>query len=141
MSQTDRHRGFGFTRADRLHGGEAFRRVLNARCSAGDGRLVVYVAPGEAGRSRLGLVVGRQVGRAHHRNRIKRLLREAFRTSRDRLPADTDIVVVVKPDPPDTLAACRHSLIRLAAAAAKRHRRRAEKHAAAEDAPAQEDSF
>jgi ribonuclease P protein component len=40
------------------------------------------------------------VGGAVVRARIRRLVREAFRTTRDLFPADLDLVVIVKSVPP-----------------------------------------
>lgn len=48
-------------------------------------------------RSRLGLVVSRKVGKAHFRNRIKRLLREVFRLNRTLLSKNIDLVAQVNP--------------------------------------------
>jgi ribonuclease P protein component len=47
--------------------------------------------------TRLGLSVSRKVGSAVVRNRVKRLLREAFRTSASALPPGLDLVVVARP--------------------------------------------
>ena len=47
---------------------------------------------------RLGLSVSRKVGGAVERNLVKRLLREAFTTEREKLPPDLDFVVVARPE-------------------------------------------
>ena len=56
----------------------------------------VHARPNGLGRSRLGVSVGRKFGRAVVRNRFKRMVREAFRTSREVRAAGLDIVVVAR---------------------------------------------
>ncbi|MDP9037478.1 MAG: ribonuclease P protein component [Myxococcota bacterium] len=46
---------------------------------------------------RLGVVVGRKVGGAVSRNRVKRLCRECFRLWPDLLPDGLDLVVIARP--------------------------------------------
>jgi len=60
---------------------------------------VVYSFPRAPGDDdpRLGISVGRKVGGAVERNRVKRLLRGAFWASVGELPAGHDFVIVARP--------------------------------------------
>lgn len=62
------------------------------------GRFVtLIVVENTVGRPRLGCAVGRRVGNAVARNRLRRLLKELFRHHASRWPA-VDIVVIGKPE-------------------------------------------
>ena len=101
-----------------------FQRIFSARCSAGDGRLVVYVAANGWDHSRLGLSVSKRVGNAVARNRIKRLIREAFRLDQHELPSGYDLVCVAKRTEAPTLEGYRSSLRKLTGGAVRRWRSR-----------------
>ncbi len=88
---------FSFPKNKRLLTDEQFKAVLNRRLSAADGLLKLFVAENDCGYPRLGVSVGKAYGGAVVRNRLKRLVREAFRLSRERIPADFDYLVMISP--------------------------------------------
>jgi ribonuclease P protein component len=86
----------------RLSRSAEFERVYRQGRSKGNRYLVLYAFPRAEDEAqdgpRLGLSVGRRVGGAVDRTRVKRVLREAFWEEAQRLPADSDYVVVARPE-------------------------------------------
>ncbi len=88
---------FGLPRALRLLSAREFRRVYQ-RGRRQSGRLLTVVGLRVRGdRLRVGLSVSKDNGPAVRRNKIKRLLREAFRLERPDLPTGLDVVLIPRP--------------------------------------------
>jgi ribonuclease P protein component len=118
-----------FRRSQRLTHAREFQAVYGARVSRASGPLAIYGRPNGLPRCRLGLSVGRKVGAAVQRNRVKRLLREAFRLSQHELPAAADggydLIINVRPHQELKLEDYRRLLLELAHKIHKEWERRA----------------
>jgi ribonuclease P protein component len=88
-------------RRGRLSRSADFDRVYREGRSHASRSLILYSFPRAGAPTddpRLGVSVGRKVGGAVERNRVKRVLREAFWAVASELPEGHDFVLVARPD-------------------------------------------
>ena len=111
---------YRFMKEQKLRRPAEFKRVYDGGAKAGDDRLLVFALANDLGVTRVGLSVSKKHGGAVKRNRIKRLLREAFRLGQHELPAGFDLVLIPRPNAAATLADFRKSLAGCARRAVKR---------------------
>ena len=88
---------FGPDRRLRRHSEFARAQRAGRRVGTTHFTLLVAAQPPPPRAARLGVVVGRRVGTAVRRNRVKRLCRECFRNWPDLLPRGVDLVVIAHP--------------------------------------------
>lgn len=75
-----------------------FQRVFHHGQSFANRYLVIYYLKNRNSDTfRVGFSVSKKVGKAVTRNRVKRLLREAFRQSREQIKDSYDLVVIARP--------------------------------------------
>ena len=73
-----------------------FHRLYSKGKSAGTGRMVLYLRRTKRTDSRLGVTVSKKLGKAVVRNKIRRRLREIYRTNEDKLLPGFDLVIVAR---------------------------------------------
>ena len=72
-----------------------FQRLYRTNGFA-DGNMVLYARRNRTGENRVGITVGKKLGKAHIRNRVRRRLREVYRLNEERFQPGWDIVVVAR---------------------------------------------
>ena len=88
---------FSFPKNKRLVNNRQFKAVLARGRRLSNGLLTLYMAENDCGYPRLGISIKKSCGNAVVRNRLKRLLREAFRQSQEQIPAGFDYVLMISP--------------------------------------------
>ena len=83
----------------RLTRSEDFKRVRRSGKSYAHPLVVLIVQTHDQprARTRIGVAAGRTVGTAIHRNRSKRLLREAMRTLIPNIASSLDVILIARP--------------------------------------------
>jgi ribonuclease P protein component len=107
-------------RSARIRSGADFTRIFTRKTRVSDRWLTLYGTTNTTGLPRLGLAVGRRVGNAVRRNRLKRLIREAFRQVRHDLPPGMDYIVVPRSGQDPTVSDLAGSLLFLGRELARR---------------------
>jgi ribonuclease P protein component len=98
----------------RLTRSEDFKRVRRSGKSYAHPLVVLIVQKTELNRIRIGIAAGRTVGTAVHRNRAKRLLREAMRTFIPNIASSLDLILIARSGlTTATLADTHHALLNI----------------------------
>ncbi|MBL4698760.1 MAG: ribonuclease P protein component [Phycisphaerales bacterium] len=127
-SQFNRH--LVFRRRHRISGSDEFAAVFGGKLRKTRGVVTVFLLANDRAEHRLGLSVGKRVGNAVVRGRLKRMMREAFRHQRAQLPVPSsggtyDIVVSTRKHDVLSLEQYSKMLVEAVEAAHRAHEKRA----------------
>ncbi len=89
-------KGRGFSKEERLRKRREFLGVYERGDKIQSIYFVLYILENGKSHHRLGITASRKIGRAVVRNRIKRLLREIFRTNKQAIFPHCDMIVNAK---------------------------------------------
>jgi ribonuclease P protein component len=104
---------YNLPKSARLRRNKSFQAVYRSGKSYANRQLVLYVLPQHGRERRVGFAAGKRLGDAVVRNRVKRLLREAYRHQQHKLKDGIDLIIVgrqalVKETLPTVTAALLH---------------------------------
>ncbi len=89
---------YPFPKSHRIRSRSEFSAVFETKTRHALGPIICYARPNSLKHPRLGLSIPKAAGSAPKRNRIKRLLREAFRLHQHDLPQGYDFILVIRPN-------------------------------------------
>ena len=87
---------FGYPPEVRIRTRRRYLDIQNGGRRINTRHFIVFMLPGQTERCRLGITASRRVGNSVHRNRWKRIMREAFRQVQNEIHACIDMVFIVR---------------------------------------------
>ena len=80
----------------RVKKSQDFDNIIRKKQSFANRKFVIYYQENKLDHMRLGISVSKKLGKAHERNKLKRYVRESFKTRKDFLK-NYDIIIIVRP--------------------------------------------
>ena len=80
----------------RVKKSQDFDNIIRKKQSFANRQFVIYYQENKLNHMRLGISVSKKLGKAHERNKLKRYVRESFKTRKDFLK-NYDIIIIVRP--------------------------------------------
>ncbi len=87
---------FAFPKKNRIKSKTDFQLVYNTGRSVVDSLAVLYILPVTSEGVKIGFAVGKKVGNAVVRNRVKRMMREVFRHNRLKVVSNVNLIWVAR---------------------------------------------
>lgn len=103
-----------FSKRERILRPGEFRELYRKGKRYSVGEFLLFVKAGDQGPARIGFSVSKRIGSATTRNRIKRYLREVFRTHKGELKPDLKMAIVARPGSERlNFTQCREKVVKL----------------------------
>ena len=80
----------------RVKKSQDFDNIIRKKQSFANRQFVIYYQENKLDHMRLGISVSKKLGKAHERNKLKRYVRESFKTRKDFLK-NYDIIIIARP--------------------------------------------
>ena len=80
----------------RVKKSQDFDNIIRKKQSFANRQFVIYYQENKLDHMRLGISVSKKLGKAHERNKLKRYVRESFKTRKDFLK-NYDVIIIVRP--------------------------------------------
>ena len=80
----------------RVKKSQDFDNIIRKKQSFANRQFVIYYQENKLDHMRLGISVSKKLGKAHERNKLKRYVRESFKTRKDFLK-NYEIIIIVRP--------------------------------------------
>ena len=80
----------------RVKKSQDFDNIIRKKQSFANRQFVIYYQENKLDHMRLGISVSKKLGKAHERNKLKRYVRQSFKTRKDFLK-NYDIIIIVRP--------------------------------------------
>ena len=80
----------------RVKKSQDFDNIIRKKQSFANRQFVIYYQENKLDHMSLGISVSKKLGKAHERNKLKRYVRESFKTRKDFLK-NYDIIIIVRP--------------------------------------------
>jgi len=94
IRQSRADNSLSFPKSARILSKRQFQTLQRSNCRWTGDLLLINYRRGESGSPKLGLTVSRKYGKAHMRNRFKRVVREAFRHTLSQFPKGLELNIL-----------------------------------------------
>lgn len=88
----------GTRKENRIKDGNEFKRIIDQKKSFANKYFIVYIEENNIEKLRLGLSVGKKIGKAHQRVWVKRRIRQSINNLSNGINKNINLIVIARPN-------------------------------------------